>query len=56
MEAFEVASKNETIVEISTTVERPAPLSESLKNGKVSLATGHRPLDGRTEAVRRRRS
>jgi predicted dehydrogenase len=36
MEAFEVASKGEAIVEISTTVERPAPLSESLRDGKVS--------------------
>jgi hypothetical protein len=35
MEAFEVASKSEKIVEISTTVDRPAPLSESLKDGKV---------------------
>ena len=36
MEAFEVASKGETIVEITTSVERPAPLSESLRDGKVS--------------------
>lgn len=36
MEAFETASKNESIVEITTTVERPAPLSESLKDGKVA--------------------
>ena len=36
MEAFETASKGETIVEITTSVERPAPLSESLKDGKVA--------------------
>jgi hypothetical protein len=36
MEAFDTASKGETIVEISTTVERPAPLSESLRNGKIA--------------------
>ena len=36
MEAFETASKSESIVAITTTVERPAPLSESLKDGKVA--------------------
>jgi predicted dehydrogenase len=36
MEAFETASKNEKIVDIKTTVPRPAPLSESLKNGVIA--------------------
>ena len=36
MEAFEIASKQGRIVEIATQVERPAPLSESLKDGKLA--------------------
>jgi predicted dehydrogenase len=36
MEAFEIASKEERIVDIKTTVERPAPMSDSLKDGKLS--------------------
>lgn len=36
MEAFEVAAKNERIVDITTTVERPAPLSDSLKDGRIA--------------------
>jgi len=35
MEAFEVASKEERVVDISTTVERPAPLAESMGEGKL---------------------
>jgi predicted dehydrogenase len=35
MEAFEVASKEGRIVDISTTVGRPAPIAESLKDGKI---------------------
>ena len=41
MEAFETASRSERIVDITTTVERPAPLSELLKNGQsASIACG----------------
>ena len=36
MEAFELASKSGEIVRIKTRVERPAPLSESIKRGKIS--------------------
>lgn len=36
MEAFQVAADEERIVDIKTTVERPAPMSESLKDGKLS--------------------
>jgi predicted dehydrogenase len=36
MEAFEVASRSGTVVKIKTKIERPAPLSESLKKGKIS--------------------
>jgi len=36
MEAFETASKSGEIVKIKTRVERPAPLAESLKRGKIS--------------------
>jgi hypothetical protein len=35
MEAFETASKGEQIVDISTSVERPAPIAESLKDGRI---------------------
>ena len=35
MEAFETASKSGEIVKIKTRVERPAPLAESLKRGKI---------------------
>jgi hypothetical protein len=36
MEAFETASKSGEIVKIKTRVERPAPIAESLKRGKIS--------------------
>lgn len=36
METFDKASREERIVDIETTVSRPAPLSESLKGGKLS--------------------
>lgn len=36
MEAFEIASKEGRIVEIRTPVERPAPISESFVDGKIS--------------------
>ena len=36
MEAFEVASKSGEIVKIRTRVERPAPLKQSLKRGKIA--------------------
>jgi predicted dehydrogenase len=36
MEAFEAASKSGEIVKIKTRVERPAPMTESLKRGKIS--------------------
>ena len=36
MEAFETASKSGEIVKIKTRVERPAPMAESLKRGKIS--------------------
>jgi predicted dehydrogenase len=36
MEAFEMASKSGEIVKIKTRVERPAPMTESLKRGKIS--------------------
>jgi predicted dehydrogenase len=35
MEAFELASKQERVVDITTTVARPAPLAESLVDGKL---------------------
>lgn len=35
MEAFEVASKEGRIVDIRTPVDRPAPISESLKEGRI---------------------
>lgn len=35
MEAFEVASKEARTVDITTPVERPAPIAESLKDGKI---------------------
>jgi predicted dehydrogenase len=35
MEAFDVSSKEGRTVDIKTTVERPAPMSESLVNGKL---------------------
>lgn len=35
MEAFEVASREARIVDIATSVERPAPLAESLKDGRI---------------------
>jgi predicted dehydrogenase len=35
MEAFDTASREERIVDIRTPVARPAPLAESLKNGKL---------------------
>ena len=37
MEAFQKASETGTVVEISTPVSRPAPLSTSLKDGKLQL-------------------
>ena len=36
MEAFETASKTGQIVRIKTKVERPAPMTESLKRGKIA--------------------
>jgi hypothetical protein len=36
MEAFETASKSGAIVKIKTRAERPAPITESLKRGKIS--------------------
>jgi predicted dehydrogenase len=36
MEAFDTASKSGEIVKIKTRVERPAPMSESLKRRKIS--------------------
>ena len=36
MEAFETASKSGETVKIKTRVERPAPITESLKRGKIS--------------------
>ncbi len=36
MEAFALASREERIVPISTTVERPAPLSESIRDGRIA--------------------
>jgi len=36
MEAFETASKSGEIVKIKTRVERPAPMTDSLKRGKIS--------------------
>jgi predicted dehydrogenase len=36
MEAFETASKSREIVKIKTRVERPAPMTDSLKRGKIS--------------------
>ncbi|WP_297105857.1 Gfo/Idh/MocA family oxidoreductase [uncultured Devosia sp.] len=35
MEAFETAAREERVVEIKTPVSRPAPLADSLKNGKL---------------------
>jgi predicted dehydrogenase len=35
MEAFEVASKEERVVDIKTTTSRPAPLAESMQDGKL---------------------
>jgi predicted dehydrogenase len=35
MEAFETASKSERIVDIKTPVERPAPLSDNIRDGKL---------------------
>ncbi len=36
MEAFATASRNESIVSIETTTGRPAPISESLRNGVIA--------------------
>jgi hypothetical protein len=36
MEAFETASKSGQIVRIKTKVERPAPMTDSLKRGKIA--------------------
>ena len=36
MEAFETASRSGEIVKIKTRVERPAPMTDSLKRGKIS--------------------
>jgi predicted dehydrogenase len=36
MEAFEVASREQRFVEITTPVERPAPITESLRDGRIS--------------------
>jgi predicted dehydrogenase len=36
MEAFETASRTGQTVKIKTKVERPAPMTESLKRGKIS--------------------
>ena len=36
MEAFEVSSKEGRTVDIKTKVDRPAPLSESLVDGKLA--------------------
>ena len=36
MEAFEVASKSGEAVRIRTRIERPAPLSDSLRRGRIS--------------------
>lgn len=36
MEAFDVASREERIVDIATRVARPAPLLESVENGKIA--------------------
>jgi predicted dehydrogenase len=36
MEAFASASRSESIVEIGTTTERPAPISDSLMNGVIA--------------------
>jgi predicted dehydrogenase len=35
MEAFDVASKEERVVDIKTTTSRPAPLAESMQDGKL---------------------
>jgi len=35
MEAFDIASRDARIVDIKTPVERPAPIAESLKEGKI---------------------
>jgi predicted dehydrogenase len=35
MEAFATASREQRIVDIATTVERPAPLSQSIKDGRI---------------------
>ena len=36
MEAFETASKSGQIVKIKTRVDRPAPIADSLKRGRIS--------------------
>ena len=36
MEAFATASREQRIVEISTTIERPAPLSQSIRDGRIA--------------------
>jgi hypothetical protein len=36
MEAFETASREHRPVDITTTVERPAPLSQSLVDGRIA--------------------
>jgi predicted dehydrogenase len=36
MEAFETASKSGEVVKIRTRVERPAPLKQSIKRGRIS--------------------
>lgn len=36
MEAFATASREQRIIDIATTLERPAPLSESIVNGRIS--------------------
>ena len=36
MEAFETASREARIVEIETRVSRPAPLSESVADGRIA--------------------
>ena len=36
MEAFDTASREERIIDITTTVARPAPIAESLRDGKIA--------------------
>jgi hypothetical protein len=36
MEAFDKASREERIIDIATRVSRPAPLAESVVNGKIA--------------------